>query len=60
MTQLDKVYLELMRQLGVRWSRGRLPFYPANMTDEQKRLADAHYDAMSKDGVEFMTCQRGR
>ena len=60
MTQLDKVYLELMRQLGVRWAYGRLPFYPASMTGEQKRLADAHYDAMSPAGVEFMTSPRRR
>lgn len=48
-----------MRALGVKWRPGRLPVYPAGMTDAAKKAADVHYDAMSDDFVNAQ-CERRR
>ena len=50
----DLQRLTAMRQLGVRWRHGRLPCYPATMSDHEKRKADQLYDAMSNAFVEYM------
>jgi hypothetical protein len=44
--------LAAMRALGVRWIKGRLPLYTSRMTPEQRRQADAIYDAMPDDFVD--------
>jgi hypothetical protein len=49
---IDLKHLAEMRRLGVVWRVGYLPRYPHFMTDEQRREADMHYDAMSLDFVE--------
>jgi hypothetical protein len=54
----DSERLRAMRQLGVIWKPGRLPRYPARMTEQDRRDADRLYDAMSQEFVDRMTDRR--